>query len=199
MLPWIIPNSACVVLLRAARRSLGPSRRQLERAERAPILGGKRRAFVERHHDVGAELLLYIDCAFRREHQRRAVEMRSKPDALFVDRIDLRQAHRLESARVRQRRARKSHEARDPAHLADQLRARPNREMVRVGEHHRVAHRPQLVGRHRLDGSARSDRHECWSRNRAVRRDNSAGARVAVDRRNAEFDWPAHRINIASP
>ena len=104
--------------------------------------------------------LLDLDRAFGREHQRRAVEMRSKTDAFFVDRIDFRQAHRLEPARVGQHRAGKSHEARDAAQLADQLGARANREMVGVGEHHRVAHRPQLVGRHRLDGGARADRHE---------------------------------------
>ena len=199
MLPWIIPNSAWVVLLRAARlrsahRAVSSSDLSARRCS-----AGKRRAFVERHHYIGAELFLDVDRAFGREHQRRAVEMRPKADSFFIDRIDFRQAHRLEPARVGQHRAGKSHEARDAAHLADQLRARANREMVRVGEHHRVAHRPQLVGRHRFDCGARADRHESGRRDFAMRSHDPSGARVAFDGIHAEFDWPVHRINIASP
>ncbi len=154
MPPCAIPNSAWVSLRRA--RMLRSAHRAVSSSDAFVLsqIGGKRRAFVERHHDIRAEPLLDFHRAFRREHQRRAVEMRTEADAVFVDGVYFREAHRLKAARIRQHRAAKAHELRDAAHLIDQLLTRPNREMVRVGQNQPIAHVPQLIGRHRLDRGA---------------------------------------------
>ncbi len=125
-----------------AETALGPSRGHLKRAARTTSVRGKRGAFVERHHDIGAEPLLNLHRAFRGEHQRRAIEMRAEPDALLGNGIDLREAHRLVAARIGQYRAGKSHEPRDPAHLADQFLTRPHREVIGIRKNEPVAHAP---------------------------------------------------------
>ncbi len=42
-------------------RALGPAERQLERGFGLVVRGGKRRAFVEHHLDVGAEQALHLE------------------------------------------------------------------------------------------------------------------------------------------
>src|SRR5260370_6408368 len=122
--------------------------------------------------------------------------MRLEANSALVDRIDLRETNRLESARVGQHCPLESHESRDPAHLAHQLRTRTKRQMVRVGKHQPISHRPQLIRRHRLYRGASPNRHEYRRRNFAMGSLEESRTRSAVARGHREFDWRIHDLRI---
>src|SRR5947209_3451292 len=74
----------------------GRSSGAYQRRPRLRLVSRIWRAFVERHHQVGAKFLLNVDGALGREHHGRTVEMRTEADSVRADRIDFGEAHRLE-------------------------------------------------------------------------------------------------------
>ena len=116
-------------------RALRPAQRQFHGAVDFTALGGKLETLVQLHLDVGAEQALDLDGAFGREHVRRAVEVRLEAHALLADRAQLAERHDLEAARVRQDRALPAHELMQAAKPSDALRARPQHQVIGVGQH----------------------------------------------------------------
>ena len=81
----------------------------------------------------------------------------------------LAQAEHLVAARVGQDRARPAHEPVQPAERRDPLRARPQRQVIRVAEDDARAQALEVARRQRLDGRLRPDRHEHGRLDHAVR------------------------------
>ena len=90
------------------------------------------------------------------------------------------QAEDLEAAAVRQDHAFPAHEAMQAAEAGDALGARPQAEMVGIGEDKRRTGRAKLVGRQRLDRGLRADRHVHGRGHVAVRRVQHTGARAGA-------------------
>ena len=74
----------------------------------------------------------------------------------------------------------------EPAERADALRARPQIEMIGIGEDDLRAEIVEVAMRDRLDGALRADGHECRRIHRAVRGRQHAAARGAVRVRHIE-------------
>ncbi len=92
-----------------------------------------------------------------------------------------------------------------PARLPDEVRARPEVQVVGVPEHHPRASGPQVSRSKPLNRALRPDRHERRRLYRTVRRKQDAGPRFAVagddldgDRR-VYCDLPPFMRSIASP
>ncbi len=161
-------------------RPLGPAQRQLHRALDFFALGGELDALVELHLDVGAQQALDLDRSFRRQHVPRSVDVRLEHRAVLGDLPDLRQAHDLEAAGVRQDRFVPAHEGVQTAELGDPLRARPQHEVIGISEQNIGAGIANLFRIERLDGRDRPDRHERRRADDAARRHDFAAPRQAV-------------------
>ncbi len=157
-------------------RALRPAQRQLHGALHLAPFRRQLDAFVELHLDVRAEQALDLDRALRRQHVPRAVEVRLKERPLLGDLADLRQAHDLEAARVRQDRLLPAHKRMQPAELGDALRAGPQHEMVGVAEQDIRARVPHLLRIKRLHRRHRADRHERGRADEAARCHDLAAA-----------------------
>ena len=115
-------------------RPFRPAHRPLHR--RFGLLLGRRerRAFVERHDDVGVEQALDLDRALGAEHVHRPVEVALEADPLLALLGQLGEAHHLIAAAVGQDRPLPAHEAMQPAQPRDPLRARAEHQMIGVAE-----------------------------------------------------------------
>ena len=96
----------------------------------------------------------------RREPVERAVEVAAERDAVLVDDPQVAQRDDLEAARVGQDRPVPAHEPVQAAEPRDPLVARPQVEVVGVGQDDRGADLADVVGVERLDRGVRADRHE---------------------------------------
>ncbi len=128
---------------------------------------------------------------------------RAERDAVVVGRDD-RVAERedLEAARVGEDRAVPAHEPVQAAELLDELVARPEAQVVRVGEDDRRAELPDSIRVEALDRRLRPDRHERGRGHVAVGGGQDARAGFAVDRGDREGAHAgtfAQRSSIASP
>ena len=102
--------------------------------------------------------------------------------ALFLDLAQLRKGKDLESAGVGQDRSVPAHELMQPAHIADQLVARADVEMVGVGKLDLAADLAQIIrGEAALDRRLRADVHEYRRLHRAVRRGVFAPSGVSFE------------------
>jgi len=86
--------------------------------------------------------------------------VRLERDTLVADVAQLRQTKGLESAAVGQDRAVPAHELVQAPEIADQVRARPQVEVVGVAQDDLRADFAELRGRERLHRALRADRHE---------------------------------------
>jgi len=112
-----------------------PVRRQPGRLGKLGTGDARRRADVEAHRDVRAELRLDPGDELRREARRAAVVDRAERDAFVVDGGDrVAQREDLEPARVGEDRPVPAHEGVQPAELGDQVGARAEVQVVRVAE-----------------------------------------------------------------
>ena len=154
-----LPRCVCRIAL-AGRPERGEVHRPLESA---PVDAG-RRADVQAHGDVGAEMALDAGDELRREPLRGAVVYRSERDAVVVDGDQrVAEGEHLKAARVGEERAVPRRERVQAAELGDQRVAWPEMEVIRVAQHDRGAQRAHLVGVQRLD------RARCGSHPRAPR------------------------------
>ena len=166
----------------------GPAVRAVHRlADGAPLCGG-RQAHVEDHHHVGADGGLHLDRALGGEDVRPAVHVAAEARPLLVDRPVVREREDLEAAGVGEDGAVPAHEAVDPAHAPERLRARPEHEVVGVREDDLGAEGADVVGREAGDARARPDGHERRRLDGAVggREGAAAGARPGVAGRLVE-------------
>ena len=172
--------------------ALGPAQRQAHGVLDRLVGGGQPHAFVELHLDVGAQKTLDFDGALGRQHMGRAVDVRLEGDAGLVDFAQLRQRHDLEAAGVGEDRERPVHEAVQPAHPGDALRAGPQHEVIDVAEHHVGPEPLHLIRVHGLDGRRRADRHEGRRADHPARHPDFADARRAVGFRDREGEGVGH-------
>jgi hypothetical protein len=164
------------------------------RADR--VFAGPRRALVDHHRDVGAEVGLDCHHLARAEEQARAVEMRLERHAVLADFAQLREAEDLKAAAVGQDRSVPPHEAVQAAQVADQFAARPQIEVVGVAEDDLGADLAQLGRRQRLDRGLGAHRHEDGRLHQAVQ-----GAQPAAPRRRGcvgpeKLEVCGHRIPL---
>ena len=174
---------AVAVTLERVERSaaaLRPAQRELHRLARRRMVGRIRRALVEHHHDVGAERVLHLDRALRRQLDQVAVHRRAELDALLVDLAQALQAPDLEAAGVREHRSLPVHERVQAAVRADHVDARPQQQMERVAEDDLRAQAFELLGRHRFDAAVRADGHERRRVDGAAAKRHPAAPRAAV-------------------
>ncbi len=159
--PWTIPNRSWPSARGAARCRVAQAvvSRTASSCSRREMPG--RRADVEAHRDVRAELRLHLGDHLRREPRLRAVVDRPEGDALLVDAGDrVAQREDLEAAGVGQDRPVPAHERVQAAELRDQVGAGAEMQVVRVAEQDLRPGRAHLVGVQALDGRLRADRHE---------------------------------------
>ncbi len=162
--------------------ALGPAERQLQRRPRFVMRRRKRRALVEHHLDVGAEQALHLDGALRRQLYRGAVDMRLEGDARFGNAAELGQRHDLIAAGIGEDRPVPMHEAMQAAEPGDALGARPQHQMIGVGEEDVGARRLHVFGEHGFDRGASADRHEGGRAHHPAWRGDGPGPRRAITR-----------------
>ena len=199
------------------------------RARHRPLLVGagvhQRGELVEREDDVGAQLVLNLHRHLGREPVPRPVEVRLEGHPVVVDvreallalgddvvgahahRLHREhllephpQRHHLEPAAVGEGRAVPVHERAEPAGLVDDVRARPQIEVVGIREQRL---RPVLAHRlrqHRLDRRLGADRHERRRADLPVRGADRPGAAVPAVEPGADGEVePAHQASTAAP
>ena len=105
---------------------------------------------VEHHRHVAAELFLNRDRPLGREFDSGAVDVRAKSNAAFVERHAIGEAEDLKAAAVGEDRAVPAHERVEAAQGRDGLLARPERQMIGVGEDHLRRYRAGGRGRRLL-------------------------------------------------
>ena len=131
-----------------AERDLASLRPAQRKPHGALDLGLRRRqlhTFVELHLDVGAEQALDLHRALRRQMMPRAVDMGLKGHAAFVELAQLRERHDLKAAGIGEDRPWPVHELMQAAERGDALGARPQHQMIGVGEHDIGAERMDIL------------------------------------------------------
>src|SRR5213592_359922 len=101
---------------------------------------------VELHDHIGAEVALDLHHDLGRKKAARAIDVRLELDTLLIDGPELREREDLEAARVGEDWAIPAHELVQPAHLAYDVVAGPEVEMIRIAEDHGRAHADEIVG-----------------------------------------------------
>ena len=152
------------------------------------------RAFIERHHDIGAEQAPDFHAAFGGEHMLAAVEMAAEFDPFLGQLVEVRQAHHLIAAAVRQDRAIPVHEFVQPAKARNPLRPRPQHEVVGIAEDDVRARAAHVLRFHAFHGGSGADRHEGGRADLAATHGDRAGARGAAGGGDGELETCAHRL-----
>ena len=138
------------------------------------------RAFVEGHDDIRAQVLLNGNGLLRREAMRRAVNVTLEGHTVIIDLAGLRQREDLEAARIGQHGTGPLHELMQATHVAHQLVAGTQVEVVGVAQHQRGVDILELFGREGLDRRLRANRRKDRREEISVRggENPSAGAVV---------------------
>ena len=124
--------------------------------------------------------------------------MAAKIHAVLVHGAQRRQREHLEAAAVGEDRAVPVHEAVQATHVAHELVARSQVQMIRVRQDHLGSGSLEVLRIQRLHRRQRAHRHECRCLDGAVRRDEQAATGRAF--RVFERELKAHQmIAIASP
>ena len=149
-------------------RTHRPAKRAADRFGSVLQGNGIGRAFVEAHHDVRPEVSLDADSSLGGKKVAGAVDVRLKPDALFLDLVYPGEAEDLEPAAVSQNRVVPAHEFVKPAQAGDPFVPGAQVEVIRICEDDLRSHGLQIVGGNAFDGPCRSNRHEYGSIDRAA-------------------------------
>ncbi len=143
---------------------------------------GQLDADVEQHGDVAADRFLKRDDVLGREAVLAAVEVRAEGDAVVVEPPPALQAEDLKAAGVGEDGAVPRHETVQAARCLDRFKARPQPEMIGVGEHDLRLRFAQFVRREAFDGRRGAHRHERRRLHASVRELQAAAPRPAVPR-----------------
>ena len=135
-------------------RAPRPSERARHRRRRFVFGRRPARALVERHRDVSAEPRLDVGGRLRREPIRPSVEMRLEDDAVFAQPCAATQTEDLVAAGIGEDRPRPAHERVQTAEACDQIVARTQVQVIRIGEDDLGAEIVEHLDRHALDGRA---------------------------------------------
>jgi hypothetical protein len=168
---------------RAARE---PPQAPLAGVARHALLALARYDVIELHDHVGAQIALDAHHALRREHMLRAIEMTAEFDAVLAHGAQPLEREHLKPAGVGEDRAIPHHEAVQPAHVANEVIARPQVQMICVAEYHPGADGVQVVGVERLHRRERAHRHERRRLYHAVRCREAPGPRAPHRRVDGE-------------
>ena len=160
--------------------ALRPAPGQLHGQPRGVVGDGVGSAFVEGHHDVGAEGQLDVDGALRGEQVPRAVHVGLEGHAILGNARQIAQAEDLEAAAVGEDGQAPAHEVVQPAETADEFVAGPQVEVIGVAEDDRGAAVEQVAGTQGLYGCLRAHRHEHGRVDDAVRRFQAPEAGLAA-------------------
>src|SRR5215210_3656617 len=169
----------------------------------AARVGG--RALVQDHRDIRPKALLNLRDQLRCEGVPRAVVDGGELDALLRDPARFRQGEDLVAARVGKHRPVPTGERVKAARLPYEVSAGPQVEVVGVAEHDAGPYGVQLPRRQPLDRTLGPHGHESRRLDRAVRRPQDPGPRLAVACHDLYGDrspyrpLPPLRISIASP
>ncbi len=117
-------------------------------------------ALVHRHQDIAPDRELGRDAALRTEHDPRAVDVATKDGAVLRDDAIAREGEHLVAAGVGQDRAPPVHETMDASDTREHLGARPQEQVVGVGEEHLRAGSFEILDREPLHRRMRADGHE---------------------------------------
>ena len=164
--------------------------------------GGQRRTLVEHHRDVRPQGGLDLHALLGAQEMQRAVDVRTEPHALVVDRPHARQGEHLEPAGIGEDRPGPVHESVQPAQFGHHVVPRTEVEVIRVAQDHLSAAPGDLLGRDSLDRAGRADGHERRRLHVAPRGRQAPDPRGAVPTEQFETEGPAHESptsNIASP
>ncbi len=143
------------------QRALRPAVGALRRDRHVARVGrGGRDRLVEGDRDVRAERLLDGDRRLGGEPVERAVEVAAERHPVVVDRVEVVERDDLESAGVGEDRPVPAHEPVQAAKPLDPLVARPQVEVVRVGQDDLRPDLLEVVGVERLHRRVRPHRHE---------------------------------------
>lgn len=126
--------------------------------------------FVERHDDVGAEVLLNGDGFFGREAMRRAVYVTLEGHAVVVNFAGLRERENLKAARVGEHGTMPLHELVQAAHVAHEFVAGTQIKMIGVAQDERSVDVFEMLRREGLDRRLRANGREDRRDEVAVRR-----------------------------
>jgi len=129
-----------------------------------------RGTLVERHDDVGAELLLDAGGQLGREHVPGAVIHGGELDAVVIDAARALQAEHLEAPGIGEDRPVPAHEAVQSAVRRHELGSGPEVQVVGVGEHDTRAQLGEVARLHALHRGLGADGHEAGRLDVAVRR-----------------------------
>ena len=162
---------------------------------------------VERHGDVGAERPLDLHGALGRQRAVGAVDVRLELDAVLADPAEPFEREHLEAARIGEHGPPPGGEPVEPAHVADDLLAGTEVQVVGVAQDDLRAGALDVAGAQAADHAVGADRHEGRGLDGAVGQRERAGPGVALRGVQAE---PEHRgrrrrrarrqrITIASP
>ncbi len=194
------PEEELAVGARRGELARGPLRRPVRRLSQVVCRRAGREADVEAHRDVRAEPPLDLGGQLGREAGGLPVVDGAERHPVVVGGDDrVAEGEDLEPARVREDRPVPGHEPVQSAELADQLRAGPEVQVVRVAEQDRRAELAQADGVEGLDGRLRPDRHERRRGHVAVRRAEDAGARRALGSGHREAHDTIPRVSWLDP
>lgn len=136
------------------------------------------RAFVERHDDVCAQVLLDRNRFLGGEAVRRAINVTLEGHTVVIYFARLHEREDLKAARVGEHRIMPLHEFVQATHIPHQLIAGTQVEMIGVAEHERGMDVFQMFGREGLDRCLRADRRENGREEIAVR--HAKGSRAGA-------------------
>jgi hypothetical protein len=105
--------------------------------------------------------------------------MRAKGDRTIVDLTPVREREDLKTAAVGQKRMRPTHELLYAAQFGDELRARPQHQVIGIGQDNPRAGGGYLLGRLGLDERLRAHRHKNRRLDYRPRRGEAAATRLA--------------------
>lgn len=118
--------------------------------------------------------------------------MGSEADSLFRDFAQITHGKNLETPAVGQQGSRPRHEAVEPSHLADEVIARPQVQMIGVGQNDPDIQAFELVLRDRFHGRGGPDGHEHRGLDVAVRGGQPAQPRRAFGLEDLKIEFVSH-------
>jgi hypothetical protein len=172
---------------------LRPAMRQVHRAGGDAALDGRGHTLIKRHQDVRPDGSLRLDAAFRAQPNEGIVDIAFEFGVFLAQRAASRQREYLIAAGIGQNRSRPVHEGVDPVEFFEDCNARPQHQMIGVGEEDLGAALEQVFTPLRTHGCVRAHGHEGRRQDFVVTRRETRRTRARAGGRGFEFEGkPPH-------
>ena len=158
----------------------GPAHGALHRLAGLALCGGVRRAVVQRHGDIGAQLQLHIHRVLGRQPDVGAIDGRTETHALLGDLAQAFQAENLEAAGVGEDRAGPVHKTMQATMQVNDVGTGAQHQVKGVAETDVGAEAFELFRRHSLHSSVGPHRHKRRRFDHAVGKSEATEARGAI-------------------